>query len=421
VRSRGYSSRPRYSSQYRSTRKRSGRRPGLTARSLALVAAVALVLVAAVSVSALRGDDDSGADNDVLIVATGTRNETQPALPAAARDLLLDDAKADTQPADPPQAVVLGVDGDGSSTTRTIDLTPRRGRSIEKSPDRRATAAAANVDLVDSAVAGVVATRSGHALLAGLQEAGRRAEATIVICSSGIDTDDPMDLRALGFDYPPAKLVAFLRRQRELPDLAGREVYLALGPAAGSQRRLTTPIARQLGDTWVAVLEAAGARVQVVAPASQLPPVGAVATAAVRVPEVVTPRGDTPSKPAPTVQTVVLPGAVLFRPDSPELLDRRQAVATLRGTADTIIHGSATVTIVGHTALDRDGMSAGTELSRQRAGAIRDLLVSLGVRPAAIGPVTGVGPRDPVVKNNPKDPGNRVVVVTITLRKNKEN
>jgi outer membrane protein OmpA-like peptidoglycan-associated protein len=71
------------------------------------------------------------------------------------------------------------------------------------------------------------------------------------------------------------------------------------------------------------------------------------------------------------------------------------------------------VTIVGHTALDRDGLSAGRQLSLARARVIDRLLRELGVPPEAITSVTGVGPTKPV-RRPPNNPANRVVVVTLT-------
>jgi outer membrane protein OmpA-like peptidoglycan-associated protein len=311
---------------------------------------------------------------------------------------------------------VLGVDGSGRTQLRDMDLTPRRGHRPdspeEKSKSRRAAAAKANVDQSNRLVADIVATTPGHALLAGLQAAGRLPTTTIVVCSSGIDTNDPVDLRALGFDSAPGQLVAFLRKANALPDLSGREVYLALAPASGPQSRLTEPISRDLTKLWTAIIEGSGGTVHEVAADSNEAATGSVPTATVPVPALITPRNKVPAGQSPP-RKLELPAAALFQPDSAELINRTATARYLRDVARRIIARAATVTIVGHTALDHDGLHGSPRLSIDRAEAIRRILVELGVPPASITRVTGVGATRPVWQP-PKNPRNRVVVVTIT-------
>jgi outer membrane protein OmpA-like peptidoglycan-associated protein len=398
-----------------SYRPRRGYRRPLNRRWLALC----LVPIAAVGVLlllVLRQGPEPSRDNDVLLVVTGTQNEMRPVLPPAVRDLLMNNAERAGE--DPPLATVLSVDGDGGTRTQGVDLTPRRGHQPdspqEESGIRRAAAARANVDLVDHDVTGVVATQPGHALLAGLQAAGRLPGRTIVVCSSGIDTDDPIDLRAFGFDSSPAQLVAYLRRADALPDLHGREIYLALTPPSGRQARLTEPINRDLTRLWTEIIEASGGTVRTVAAGSSVASVGTVPTPPVRVPVLVTPR-HAPAPAAPPVP-VLLPAATLFQPDSAALIDRAATLRELHGMAQQIITHAATVTIVGHTALDHDGLHGSPQLSIDRARVIEGILRQLGVPARSITQVTGVGPTKPV-RQPPQDPGNRVVVVTITAHR----
>jgi flagellar motor protein MotB len=383
--------------------------------------ALPIVPLIAVAAFLFRTDDEPTATNDVLVLVTGTQNETRPALPAEARELLLDNAvSTEHTKNDPPLATVLSVDGDGRTAAHDVDLTPRRGHRPdapeEKSTSRRAVTAKANVDQVDRLVGDVVATTAGHSLLAGLQAAGRLPATTIVICSSGIDTSDPMDLRAFGFDSPPSQLVTFLRNADALPDLHGRDVYLALAPAHGPQQRLTLPIVRDLTALWTAIIEASGGTVHEVASASTAAAVSTVRTPAVPVPRLVTPANHRPTGPTNAPIRVELPAAALFRPDSMELIDRDATAREMRAVAERIVARAATVTIVGHTALDRDGLHGSPRLSLDRAKVIERILVQLGVPSRSIVRVTGVGATQPT-RQPPTDPRNRVVVVMITPRR----
>lgn len=361
------------------------------------------------------GPGGAVAADDVLVLATGTATESRPALPDEGWKLLHDRALASGPGGRGPAAVVLGVDGDGTTQRQVVDLTPRRGNrpdgDIEHIGSHRETAVRAAVERVDGLVGSVAATRPGHALFAGLLAAGQLPARTIIICSSGLDTALPVDLRTLGFDYPPEDLVGYLKRIDALPRLGGKHVLLALAGTAGAQQEPTEPVRRELAKLWTAVLTAAGATVTPVAPPTARPPVTQVATPTVPIPRL-QPPPRRPSRPGPV--RVVLPSAVTFRSNSAELLDPAGAATAVAQIARLVV-GRSTVSIVGHTAHDQDDADRGVPLSRDRARVIEQLLRRAGVPAGAITAVTGVGSAEPLYQPD-TDARNRAVVVTVMYR-----
>lgn len=357
----------------------------------------------------------SESTSDVLVLVTGSSNERQPALPDDARALLRENALAEGGNS---SVTVVGVDGDGSTRAQGIDLVPRRGGKPdgdeERTPKRREVAADRNVDRVDAAVAGIVATRPGHALLAGFQEAGRQKADTIVVVSSGLDTNNPFDLRKTGFDYSPADLVTYLKKENALPTLSGKTVLLALSAADGTQQKLDEPSRRNVERLWTAVLKASGATVRTVASRSEQTSVATVATPPIPVPVIESPHPPEAGSGVTPSTTFILPANLLFKPNLPTLADPAEARAQLQTVVDHVDAGT-TISIEGHTAYVQGAPSDGVPFSRKRALAIRSLLLELGVRPAAITQVTGVGHLHPIVQPA-DDPRNRAVLVVLTHR-----
>jgi outer membrane protein OmpA-like peptidoglycan-associated protein len=373
--------------------------------------AVALCAVLAALAVFGGGTDGPGAapPPDLLVLATGSSNERRPALPEEARTEL----RMLGLTGEAPSAMVVGVDGDGTTSSEVFDLTPRRRSGDEEhTPKRREAAVEGRVEEIDRALSGIVSAAPGHALLAGLQEVGRIPVQTVVVVSSGIDTNDPFDLRRTGFDYPSADLISYLRKADALPELSGRDVILALSPAAGRQPALDEPSRRNVERLWTDLLRASGATVRSTATGSQDEPAGTVDTPAVPIPEITSP---TP-KPTPggRVTTFILPGNLLFEPNKATLLDPREAATRLR-TVVAEVDGRTTVKVVGHTALAPGGTDDGRALSTRRAHVIRNLLVGLGVPARAVTGAVGVGHSQPIVKPA-TDPRNRAVVVILTRR-----
>jgi outer membrane protein OmpA-like peptidoglycan-associated protein len=184
-------------------------------------------------------------------------------------------------------------------------------------------------------------------------------------------------------DADPAELAGSLKAAGVLPSLTGATVvFSGLGDTAAPQQALGAPQRANLVDIWTAIAKAAGAAEVTV---DQSPLSGASA------------EGLPPVKTVPvgagvncTATSVTLSGGdVSFKPDSAELADRTAALARLQPLADQMVREGLSAKLTGSTA--RVGDEVGQrQLSQQRAEAVRQLLVDLGV-PAERMTAVGVG------------------------------
>jgi hypothetical protein len=304
----------------------------------------------------------------------------------------------------------IDVNGDGAVNSTIVDLTPREGRQILKVPVRADEAIHKNVNELVKSMNSIQTTAPGRSLLAGLQQAGRYPhDGRIIAFSSGLDLTNPLNVRALGWETDPDRVVAFLDKHGELPKLHGRELHIVLTPTVGDQQQPRQPQLDYLHALWTKIGTAAGASVTV----TDGQP--ATSTSTFRVPIVAIPSApQTPIEPIRngSTTTCVLASPAYFHPDTAALLDKSAVIKALTACAKTTRPGSFDISIVGHVALDLDGLDAGSELARQRAEVIGGLLEhDLGVPGSAITSISGVGPSQPLVQPA-ADPRNRAVVVT---------
>lgn len=353
----------------------------------------------------------------VLIVAvTATRAESRPQLPQSVNDYLLEVARRSRTAGGASVALLVA----GQSSAR-FNLTPMRGNRVEHTASRRETKARNNVEEFARAVAAAHASQAGLDLLGLLDHAGREyPRARIVALSSGVSTADPLDLRQLGWPDGDQWVVDDLKRRDALPQyLTGRGVtFFYLGDTAGRQPRLPIPVRKSLTRLYLAVCEAAGATR---CDAQEDPPSGLPTTASPAVPVVAVPTVGTPQPGRlQCKQVTTLPAVLLFAPNT----------AVLAPDADTLLHpladrvrnsrGLIAISeIAGHTAAF--GPGDGRMLSQQRAQAVADRLVRLGVPRSAIKHVVGRGDTQPIVANrnpdrspNPLATRNRRVEITTT-------
>ncbi len=197
---------------------------------------------------------------------------------------------------------------------------------------------------------------------------------TIIVIDSGLQTTGALrfqDQDGALLDANPNEVVDLLRRTQQLPDLTGiRVVFTGLGDTAPPQQTLPQPARAVLVDLWKTIAEAAGGTAEIKeAPLPNtrkldgLPPVTVVPVAVRSI------------GPVPSV-TVLRDGTVGFLPDQAVFRDPSAASAVLSDYARVIQNGKQ-ARLTGTTA------SAGAEegrlaLSRDRANAVRDLLISLG-------------------------------------------
>jgi flagellar motor protein MotB len=363
----------------------------------AFATALALGLLLAIGTLTAGACGQQPCHRNVTLVVTASSNEVRSQLPDETRSVLTAAALCDGS------ALLLAVDGDGTVRETPFDLTPRRGQEEEKVTEQRRKRAKENVEKVAMAVRDVQATKSGHALLAGLSEAGRQPGDVIVAISSGLDVNNPLDLSVSGIDVSPSRVIAHLRAVNADPRLQGKTVLLALTPVAGTQEPLTEP-ARRLRETlWSTIIKESGARDLKLISATGFAPPGATA----------------PVKPVPfpTISSLepdrwVLPG-ILFEPDRAVLLDPNGTRRLLDGLIRRIQAQNLDLTLIGHTALDADGPDAGFELSLARAKLIAGELEAHGRPRIPPESITGVGPSRPLFQP-PQDPRNRAVEIILT-------
>ncbi|MGH3861628.1 OmpA family protein [Actinokineospora sp.] len=344
---------------------------------------ITTLAVAAALMAGCASQEAGGSGTTLLIAMTAVANEPRPALTVLARQEL--SAAVHSDQAD------LRIVRSGTERPVVIDerdLRLRRGTQIEHDPGRRADLAARELERV----AGVLsngASNSAHLdLLTLLDHIARTpGRVTAVVISSGLQTSGPLAVDRLDWDHVGADSVTDQARSLGLvPDLRGKRVVFAgLGEVARPQDTLSPPLRNRLVDMWLKLCRAGGGDcVSDSDPAVGGPPLSTTPVPTVPVPQ-------PPSIPAEP-KAVNLPSDILFGPDSAVLLPTAEPLlARLAAAAPP----GARVSLVGHTASVGPAESA-RELSRQRASAVRDGLIRLGV-PAASITVDGVGYDQPLV------------------------
>ncbi len=356
-------------------------RPSRLTDAIVLVAAVviAIAVVVTVALFGFRFPSTSAAASpgtSVVIAATATANEPAPTLPTDILQTLLSTADSSTGAT---AYVVSPSDGQPTVlplTPRSANANPARGEAL------KANVAAVEQALENEAAAGQLD------MLATITAATRAASppATLIVISSGLSTTGGFDLRQVGWDVDPSTLAAHLKASELLPDLAGwRVVFAGLGDVAGLQPTLPQPQQVTLAAYWTAICQASGAascsvdktaRPQLASHVTSTAPV-------VSVPVVTSARG-----PAFTSLTT-LPDTLLFPFNS----------STLVPSADTILQPIVEkarsqhllVSITGYTSPDGGNNAYNLALSAQRADAVRDRLIALGLPTEQITQVTGAG------------------------------
>ncbi|MBF6446613.1 OmpA family protein [Nocardia elegans] len=295
--------------------------------------------------------------------------------------------KQSKRPGDASVRVVTSATG----VITTKDLTPLR-------PNGQVQHAAADADRqITSSVRGFAdqlaesrADQPGLDLL-GLLDRASQVPGDIEVVSSGITTAAPVDLRVVGWNAKPDSVIDSVARQGRLPHLAGRHVtFHGLGIAAGSQPGLP-PFARTLVEQlWAGICQRAEAASCTVAHDASfgLAPVAPLPVPVVPVPDAVT-EGGCP------VWASLSDHTLHFSPESAVL--PANADDALRPIVQSAAACSVqSIDITGHIA-DTGSERDDRDLSGQRARAVADRLVALGLPAQQLGTVTGKGASEPVV------------------------
>ncbi|MGA2829702.1 MAG: OmpA family protein [Streptosporangiaceae bacterium] len=352
---------------------RSHRRPVSQLLILTIVGLLSLLLAAC-------GKAPASTPDVFVIVSSATANEPAPELAADNRNMLENAGTTSTQA----DAYVLDP---ATGQPTEVPLTPRRPDGQVEYGPRRDGLLGQNVNRVEQLLPVEAAT--GPFDLLGLIASAVRVTSppgTLLILSSGLSTAGGFDLRQVGWDADPSSIAAQLKHQGLLPSLTGWQViFSGLGGTAGAQPALPLPQRTTLAAYWTAICRAAGA-------------------ASCRVDE--TTRPDPPSRssvpvpvvPVPAVQSVrgprgttsvSVPNDQLFAFNSASLLPGANGILGPLAARARSAHLLASIT--GYASPDGGSDAYNLALSRARAVAVRGRLVALGLPPAQIAHVAGLG------------------------------
>jgi outer membrane protein OmpA-like peptidoglycan-associated protein len=230
-------------------------------------------------------------------------------------------------------------------------------------------------------------------LLAALDKGTRTAPGgTLVVADSGLQTTGALRYQDGGgalLGAQPDEVATQLKRNGQLPDLTGRRVVLlGIGDTVAPQPRLSPGQRAAVRATWRTIAQSAVAACVAVlddlqdgAAAGPLPP---VSTVPIPAPPTVRPCGRT---------VLDERGDVRFVKNSASFIDAAAARATIATVADVMRAGRQTATLTGSTATS--GTRAGRlALSKQRADAVKAVLVDLGIDSSRI-TTRGVGAEGP--------------------------
>jgi OOP family OmpA-OmpF porin len=240
---------------------------------------------------------------------------------------------------------------------------------------------------------------------------------TVVVIDSGLQTTAPLQFQNDGMlDAQPDEVADFVAASGDLPNLTGYTVVLAgLGDVAAPQEELSLGQQQNLRDVWSAVLQRAGATVQVLAApqtASATSDLPTVTTVPITQPAAFTAPTIAPQQ---VVTIQLTQDAVAFIADQANYRDPAAADQVLAPLAQQITTQHLTVHLTGSTA------SAGTpdgrtKLSRARAEAVKASLVAKGVDAAAV-TTDGVGSDWPGYVQDRDGAGNLIPAAAAQNRK----
>ena len=210
----------------------------------------------------------------------------------------------------------------------------------------------------------------------------------VLVVGSGLQTVDPLNFAVQGLlTADPQQVAADLKSKGELPkDLQGVTVYWSgLGDVAGPQQPLTITARSNLEAIWAAIVKAAGGTLSVLPePASGAAATGLPAVTTVPVPAAAT-------KTDWSHPIVVRDSDLLFVKNTATFSQPATAQQVLAGLVPAIEQNGQTVTITGTASKDQATSNASDlVLSKQRADAVKQALVTLGVPPSLL-VTAGVG------------------------------
>ncbi|MGH3940911.1 MAG: OmpA family protein [Pseudonocardiaceae bacterium] len=322
-----------------------------------------LILLTLIPLAGCGTASDEGEPGALALIVGARANMVAPSLINAVQDEI--DTASDLE-----SPVTVIVPDSTPTASATLDLATPNDNPLYKEDKVTQLKAALDATRADSSEVDLLAALS----LAARSVTDAAGPQTILVIDSGLQTTGALrfqDQDGALLSANPSEVVDLLRRTQQLPDLTGmRVVFTGLGDTAPPQQPLPQPARAVLVELWTAIVDAAGGDAEVVQaplPSTRtldgLPPVSVVPVALRSI------------GPLPSV-TVLRDGTVGFLPDQAVFRDPGAARDVLADYAREIAAGKRAV-LTGTTS--SAGTAAGRlTLSRDRANAVRQLLIDLG-------------------------------------------
>lgn len=340
---------------------------------------VAVSLAACSSAAASSGPCSQANKRNLGVVAGSTANEPATQLPASAAQQLQATGASNG-------SVTIVVPSGKPEARGTTLLGSTANDDIVCKSDQRNKLAQ-----VTSYIQSLKASSPEVDFLDAIDQAARNLGANsmgVLVIGNGLQTVDPLNFAVQGLLTADAQqVVADLKSKGELPtDLKGVTVYWSgLGDVAGAQQPLTITARSNLQAIWAAIIKASGGALSVLPePASGAAAPGLPAVTAVPVPAAAT-------KTDWSQPIIVRDSDLLFVKNTATFSDPSAAQKVLAGLVPSIEQNGQVVTITGTASKDQaTSNTADLALSKQRADAVKQALVTLGV-PASLLATAGVG------------------------------
>ena len=225
---------------------------------------------------------------------------------------------------------------------------------------------------------------------------------TIVVIGTGLSTQGTLNFQNNLLSVEPEAVLDQLEEKNDIPDFTGiTVVWQQMGDVASPQADLSQTQRLRLQEIWSGIVERGGGTfvpnyimANSVDTEASYPEVDTVDLQAETPVDFDEAMFDTEDENILEEPVMLTEEQVSFVPDKSTYLNEEEAVATIQPIADYLIeHEQITVLLAGTTAGDEDSDYTMT-LSQERADAVRDTLIQLGVDESRIVAV-GLGSSDP--------------------------
>ena len=235
----------------------------------------------------------------------------------------------------------------------------------------------------------------------------------VIVMDSGLQTTALLNFTAGLLNDDPQTIVNYLKSSGELPDMTGQHVYfVGLGWTAPPQPALDVRDRTRVVQIWEKLVTAAGASCVALDPSA---PVLQNAVPNRPLVTIVTPPPPPPPPGRCSVTDLGDANNVGFDFDSTTFRDPAGARATLQKLADVMLRTGESVKLTGATSSEGSDQH-NLALSLQRANAVRDALVQIGVPSSRI-TTAGVGSHLPGRLNDRGPNGQLLISPAIQNRK----